>query len=115
MSAFSERHPQSPLSPSSAHPVKKQRPPDANVINKSTASDNQCTTPYIFEELRVVCTLGTGSFGTVKLVHHEPSGDVMALVSVCLVFDVEVVGRVVMCDVLIGFAHYCHSVSLCEV
>jgi cGMP-dependent protein kinase len=32
-----------------------------------------------FDELEHVCTVGTGTFGRVKLVLHKPSGDVMAL------------------------------------
>lgn len=82
MSAFADRQSESPRTPSGIQPDEKQTP-QKDVTNTDTnASINpQNDKPYIFDELKEVCTLGTGSFGTVKLVHHERSGDVMALVS----------------------------------
>jgi serine/threonine protein kinase len=92
MSVFSDRPPQSPLSPASAHPDKRRRSTDNHKIldGLSSHSDKSKTESelnlekkkqYTFDDLKEVCTLGTGSFGTVKLVHHESSGDAMALVS----------------------------------
>ena len=88
MSKFLDRPPKTPPTPSSSQPGKKPRQLAASSPAKedmnncvSNMSDIHSTRDYEYDELREVCTLGTGSFGTVKLVHHESSGDAMALVS----------------------------------
>jgi len=82
MSVFSEKTPpQSPLSPNSAHKGKKLKAiGGASPLHLETMMKSGDGKPsYVFDELKEVCTLGTGSFGTVKLVHHESSGHAMAL------------------------------------
>jgi hypothetical protein len=110
MSVFSDRTPQSPLSPSSVHPGKKQKqryPDDIGTVSinlESVASSvAHSEKRYVFDELREICTLGTGSFGTVKLVHHELSGDVMALVSLNMSYHMSTINVYCMSRT---FAHF---------
>jgi serine/threonine protein kinase len=43
------------------------------------SKDPSQSTPFEFEDLNMLCTIGTGTFGRVKLVQHRVSGEVYAL------------------------------------